>query len=141
MMDVKVVVIPGLSDSGMAVRCVIDLGERDHLLMLSPQQIGREVTEVMMRAEQVIAEAIDTLRSNAHERRPASTLPSMTSTPSCTGCGSIVEKKGDLCVSCAMKRTGLGPEASIALVNQGEPLYKREGNFRDTPSEREETPT
>jgi rRNA maturation endonuclease Nob1 len=106
----------------------------DEIAEATPRGAGLVVETATDEFRTALAESIDTVRAQL-ARGPQSSL---SSSPSCTGCGTAVEKKGDLCPACEHKNYLRAPEATIALVNQGEPLYKREGNFRDAPTEREE---
>lgn len=116
------------------------------LVNASPNGLAALLTKRFADAEQAVADKIDFLRQraalnartvNRSASRPDSSLPALTTSPTCKGCGTSVEHAGDLCPNCEHKTHLRAPEATIALANQGEPPYKTRGNFRDLPDDRE----
>lgn len=117
----------------------VSLGYRRALIGESPNNLARIVHEATEGVRDAAANHIDKVRAAAPlTTRADSTMPSLLITPSCKGCGTAVEQDGRLCPNCEHKNHLQAPQATIALHSQGEPLYKREGNFRDAPAERQE---
>jgi hypothetical protein len=127
-MDIHFTITPTTGE----ITAHVGLGSRDALAEQTPRGAANLVVEMAEEFRTKLAEFTDWLRSDSAPsitRAPA--FPSATNAPSCKGCGTSVERVGDLCPSCAHKKYLQSPEPRIAIANQGEPLYKREGSFRD----------
>lgn len=113
----------------------VNLGDRTTLAEQTPRGAANLVTEMAEEFRTKLGEFTDWLRANNTQSAPGETLtaklPSVTQSPSCTGCGTAVGAPGELCAECEHKQHLRAPEPRIAIASQGEPLYKREGNFRD----------
>jgi hypothetical protein len=143
-MKVDIVVIPASGTEPAQLRVVMSLGDPAALVAMPGRALDKQMSEAVRVAESRLTAWLDSERTRAKGggTRPSSTLPTLSTSPSCKGCGTAVSVAGELCPSCEHKvHLRQAPQPSVALVNQGEPLYRREGNFRDAPTEREDATT
>lgn len=129
-----------LAPSTGEITARVIIGTRTELAEQTPRGAANLCVEMAEEFRTKLAEFTDWLRADGaqtaqHALTPE--LPKATSTPSCKGCGTAVERVGDLCPSCEHKQHLKAPEPRIAIASQGEPLYKREGNFRDIDAPRD----
>jgi hypothetical protein len=127
-----------LAPSTGEITARVVLGSRTLLEQQTPRGAANLVAEMAEEFRTKVAEFADWLRMDAQQSgRPAATLspalPHATMSPSCKGCGTAVEKAGDLCPSCEHKNHLKAPEGMVKLKDQGVPAYRTEGNFRDLP--------
>jgi hypothetical protein len=102
----------------------IRLGERAKLAAMSANEAAALVTDLADRFTTIASDTIDAIRqTSAPTTRPDSSLPSVTQSSSCKGCGSFVEPGQRYCEVCKEKPQFQAPKGSIEVGAQPSPAY------------------
>lgn len=107
----------------------VRLGESAELGALSANAAATLVQRLTEDFTVAASNHIDRLRERTRSGDPTtaragSSLPAMTSTPKCIGCGFEVVPPATLCATCKEKPQFAAPRGTIEVGTQPEPAYK-----------------
>jgi hypothetical protein len=117
------------TDANGRVEVRVSFGVISEMLAMPVQERAFVIRSSMDTATELVADHLDRVgmeRAGA-QPRPGNLLPSATQSPSCRGCGTYVEKAGDICPVCIDKPQFAAPKATFEMGAQPDPAYRDGG--------------